>query len=259
MSGPPIRKICKNCKHEKSAGSFYKSKRSKDGLTTLCKSCQSIRDEDNDNFLVLELHKFETQIGRKAHSVRREIEKFKNEYRTGHWEPAILCLGRISEAQVFELARCLGVQIEFPDIPYLNQLQSSHDKISNALRDLLSELSSFEKTEKKLQEEIKTLIAQTISFSFDIQEALDAGNDQLKVQDSNFAIAGIKKNVNSAKKSVFAQKFEPLYREIMAKRNTAAHAPRDQQAKLRKKDIQELRPKVKTLVNLSCELLGTDN
>ena len=103
----PLLKICKNCNQEKRANSFFKSQRSRDGLSALCKSCRSISEERYDvvKYSFPELEKFENRSRKKAMGVRREIEKFRNEYRSGHWEPAILCLGRVCEAQVFELAQ----------------------------------------------------------------------------------------------------------------------------------------------------------
>jgi hypothetical protein len=43
-----MKKICKNCKQELGGGSFYKSNLSKDGLTSLCRKCNSISGDRND-------------------------------------------------------------------------------------------------------------------------------------------------------------------------------------------------------------------
>ena len=256
-----VTKICKNCRQRKKASSFYKSKRSADGLTSLCRSCRSIAPdrESQTKFNFDELDKFEKRAGKKAHRIRREVQKFQNEYRAGHWEPAVLCLGRISEAQIFALASFLGVDIEFPEVHYLKTLENSHAQMSDALRDLRTELSSFPQTERRLQREIKGLIERTVSFSFDIQDALEGSENELRAQDSNFALKGIKRFIlrqgDADKKSLFIKEFEPAYREIMQKRNDAAHAPRDRTIRLLKRDIAQLQPKVASLITMSGELL----
>ncbi|MBT3765886.1 MAG: hypothetical protein HOM87_05470 [Proteobacteria bacterium] len=252
-----MKKICKNCKQELGGGSFYKSNRSKDGLTSLCRKCNSISGDrsDEEKYRFPELDKLETRTGRKANGVRREIKKFRDEYRSAHWEPAVICLGRISEAQVFELAGCLGVDIKFPKIRYLNQLTKSHEKIREDLRVLLSDSMSFEHQKKKLQREIKNLIDKTISFSFDIESGSEEWAGNAKEQDSNFALKGIGKyiflNGTLEQKNIFTKTFDPLYREVMGTRNSAAHAPRENQVRYLKKDIQILQPKVAKLIGIS--------
>ena len=45
--------------------------------------------------------------------------------------------------------------------------------------------------------------------------------------------------------------FDPFYREVMGKRNSAAHAPRENQVRYLKKDVQILQPKVTNLIEIS--------
>ena len=257
----PLRKICKNCNQEKRANSFFKSQRSRDGLSALCKSCRSISGERYDlvKYSFPELENFEDRSRKKAMGVRREIEKFRNEYRSGHWEPAVLCLGRVCEAQVFELAQRLNVQTEFPQIKYLEQLKYSHEKISEELRVLLTGLASREHQKKQLQRETKSLIEKTISFGYDIDAAIAGGIGDTAIQDSNFALNGIKKYVrrhgNDMQNSLFSREFEPCYREVVERRNIAAHAPRENAVRLLKKDIKLLYPRVAKLIEISSEFI----
>ena len=155
------------------------------------------------------------------------------------------------------------MDIEFPEVHYLNTLENSHAQMSDALRDLRAELSSFPQAERRLQREIKGLIERTVSFSFDIRDALEGSENELRAQDSNFALKGIKRYIlrlgDTDKKSHFINSFEPTYREVMQKRNEAAHAPRDRTIRLLKRDVVQLQPKVASLITLSGELvMGLD-
>jgi hypothetical protein len=260
----PKRKICKNCKENRPSHAFYQSKKSRDGLTSLCKKCGFVSDNDSQysKDLFKELRDFESHTGRKAPRIRREIGKFDTEFRSRHWEPAVLALGRICEANVFELAGRLKVSIEFPTISYLDQLQQAHDNISEKLRELLAGLVPYEHQQKKLREDARELIDNTISFGFDLETLVGASTDQSSM-DNNFAIKGIKKHIlrdnTKATVKLFKEEFEPLYREVMRSRNTAAHAPREPSATLWKKDIRALQPKVTRLISISSELVPSQS
>jgi hypothetical protein len=254
-------KICKNCKQNRPSHAFYQSKRSRDGLTSYCRKCGSISGDKSrySEDLLNELYNFEENSGKLAPSVRREIDKFDTEFRSGHWEPSILCLGRVCEAHVFELARRLGVSIDFPTIAYLEQLKQTQDKMSENVQELLAGLTPFKHQQNKIRKDAKKLIDNTLSFSFELESLVDSTPGQSTTMDSSFAVKGIKKyflrNGTKLQIELFKDEFEPLYRQVMINRNRAAHAPRGQSITLLKKDIKTLQPKVVKIISTSSELM----
>lgn len=173
--------------------------------------------------------------------ISRELQKFLTEYKTGHWEAALLYVGRAIESLIFSTARRLNLSIYQPRIKSLDKIDRAHKSILESAKTMISSMESDEKLKLKIVEQTKNLATAAHDIQFELDEML---NSKIIVNskslDFGYALKQIETHIakeqgNKSHKAFCNQISTPI-REIMKIRDGTAHADREGKRKTHRKN-----------------------
>jgi hypothetical protein len=213
----------------------------------MCRACRSIDFEFNNNpnlintlLLKGELKSINHFKSFETHPITRELERFLAEYKSGHWEPALLYLGRATEALVFALARYHHLEIRRPRIKSLKKIDSAYRAILDNAKNMLATMESDENLKKKIIEQTKSLASAAHDIQLELDTILKAkaipNHDE---QDVSYALKQLEAFYGRAfgKKNYdrFCAEISIPCRKILNARNMAAHPDRNGKRKTTRK------------------------
>lgn len=241
---------CENCHILKSQSAFLQANLNDVESNKICGSCRSTISEIETNVRRLgeltcskHLIALKTNFGLDTSATERELSKFTSEYYSGHWEPALLYVGRATESLIFSLARHFKLNINRPKIKSLSKIENAHNAILENAKSMLSEMKLDEATKQKIVTHTKALTSASHDIQTELERLIQKHDDiEYGAQDFSYALKQIETHLGKAVGQTAYKKFcndiSLPCRDVMKKRDAAAHPNREGKRKtVRKKDV----------------------
>ena len=252
---------CQNCRILKSGSAFFTTKRLGLEKGLVCRTCRSIVFEfqnkpnlEDELTLRLELFNIENSFSFNVTPVNRELSKFLSEYRSGHWEPALLYIGRATEALTFSLAKHLQLGICRPRIKSLNKIESAHKAIMESAKTMLASMEANDSLKNKITEQTKNLAIAAHDIQSELEHILKTKTViEHDNQDFSYALKQLEtyfaKTKGGSAYIEFCNHVSKPSRSIMDARAKAAHSNRNGERRtIRKSAIKKAHGSLKEVI-----------